>query len=100
MDSIDEETKSEETDKIINIKEKDLKKEKGDNNFNLINEEEICHKIKIFPFYLSEFGLFAIILFIVLIYYLIPQYFPGKYFIQKNQFLLLIQIIFQKYYFI
>ena len=83
MDSKDEGTKDEKINKIINIKQKDLKKEKCD-NLNLINEEEICHKIKIFPFYLSEFGLFAIILFIVLISYLIPQYFPGKLFHSKK----------------
>ena len=71
-----EKDKKENTQKIVNMKE--------NYNFNLINEVEIVDKIKFFPFFLSEFGLLLIILFIVSLFFLTPQYFSAKLFHSKK----------------
>ena len=72
---------------------------------NQINEEDFYNEIKIIPYFVSEFGLFFIILFfysfnndfitIILIFFLIPQYHSGKLFHSK----LLNILKKQKYYF-
>ena len=62
-----------------------MKKERKDiNKVNLINEEEIISKIKLFPYFMTEFGLILIILLIVNIFYCIPQYHPSKVFYSKK----------------
>ena len=71
-----ENNKKENTQKIVNMKE--------NYNFNLINEVEIVDKIKFCPFFLSEFGLLLIILFIVSLFFLTPQYFSAKLFHSKK----------------
>ena len=62
--------------KIVNIKEKE-------NKLDFINEEEI-YRIKIFPFFISEFGLFSIIFFINIIFFIVPKYHSAKIFNSKK----------------
>ena len=51
---------------------------------NQINEEDFYSKIKIIPYFVSEFGLFLIISLIILLFFLIPQYHSGKLFHSKK----------------
>ena len=51
---------------------------------NQINEEDFYNEIRIIPYFVSEFGLFLIILFIVLLFFIIPQYHSGKLFHSKK----------------
>ena len=51
---------------------------------NQINKKDFYNEIKIIPYFASEFGLFIIILLIVLLFFLIPQYHSGKLFHSKK----------------
>ena len=50
-----------------------------------LNENKEIVNLRIFPFLLSELGLFLIIIFFVILSFLIPQYHPAKLFKSKQQ---------------
>ena len=55
-----------------------------DNKKSFINNKKIITKRNIFLFFLSEYGLFIIFFFIILLFRYIPKYHPSKLFISKN----------------